>query len=295
MLIRAGDYIRLQQDQVFDLTLISTIERFIVPHIGSSDVPDETIDRFGRALLLGSTLYYRDEGGLGSFEGLDSSDSDSDGKVTQRGAWNKPDGLTAPINPTLRELSAYWVLDLLLLASSAKPAPGESQAMRERLGSRVLPLLLNRCKISLQTWVADARLRGASPFPRVRGEEVNYLLSRLLDLRTSPTAVDHFIPIKHLGANASSSERVHLLTLFSCFADLLGMPVGESTRVNKSSIGSSVVLAVPVELPEDFELGVIGKTRNVLGSTRLASEEPTTYDVLARECLSAIAGVLALP
>ncbi|KDN53231.1 hypothetical protein K437DRAFT_230880 [Tilletiaria anomala UBC 951] len=289
------NYVQLQEDQVFDLLLLSTIERSVLNAIGTERTPDAIIDRLAQALVTASELFVRDHLGLDEAGGRLRSDGDggtSGHKAKQLGTWKRPAGLTVPIKPTPRELTAYWTLDLLFLACSRG---SKLDAQRERVSSRLLPLLLDRCKSTLQTYAADSLLHGTSPLPRIRSEELNYLLSRLLDLRSPPGAIESYVSVSHLSSNIMQSERVHLLPLFSCLTDLLALPRSTSDYLDKISIGTSTALAVPITLPEGFELGTVGATKNVLHSNRMEWDEPTMYDELSKKCLAAIAGALGLP
>lgn len=95
---------RLQTDQVFDLVLLSTIETVVLDAIGSDAVPDATIEQFGRALVRASSLYTREQ----HEEEWEDVAADT--------AANLPQGMLDPIQLAPRELTAYWVLDLLILA-----------------------------------------------------------------------------------------------------------------------------------------------------------------------------------
>ena len=62
----------------------------------------------------------------------------------------------------------------------------ENEHPRRRLATLSLPSLLNRCRTTLLEYVADESLRGHIPFPRVREEELLYVLRKLLRLRLWP-------------------------------------------------------------------------------------------------------------
>lgn len=57
---------------------------------------------------------------------------------------------------------------------------------RRRVSCLALPALLERCRFTLVSFVADEALRGNLPFPRAREEELLYILRGLLQLRLWP-------------------------------------------------------------------------------------------------------------
>ena len=279
----------LQDDQVFDLCAISTVEKAVLPRIGDEVVPDATIDRLGELLVKASEVYTRDPEALDEAEGRVSPESEASGrKVGEIGQrWKKPVGLTVAADPGARELFAYWLLDLQFLACGSTGAPNEAQ---KRVAKRLLPLLLRRCKRSLQSYAADSLLRGSAPFPRIRDEELNYILAHLLHLRTVPDASEAFASLTHLGAHIASSDRAHLLPLFSCFAELLALPRDRSrSYLQGVTIGSSVSLVATLQLPAPFQLCKVGHKID------FGLPDPITYDALVKTCLDVVRETLGLP
>jgi hypothetical protein len=51
-----------------------------------------------------------------------------------------------------------------------------------RVANAFLQPLISRCRGSLETYLADAPLRGGMPFERVRNEEIGFVLKRLRDV-----------------------------------------------------------------------------------------------------------------
>ncbi len=307
-LSQSADFALLQKTQVFDLLLLSVIEQHVFPQLIDGSVPSETVSRLAHALVGGSKLYLRDELGYDRVSGRCDDDADlasADGKKsTQSGSWRRPAGLVAPPRVTPRELSAYWTFELLFLAAQQRGEDGASES--DELSKVGLPILLQHCKTLLQGFCADAQLRGSMPLQRVRYEEANWVLARLLSLRTQRTAVEGFVPLsQHLGASVAQSSRAHLLPLYSCFVDLLGLKASAQHAAGAAQVGSSIQLLAPVELPEDFELGTVAlqaeeqRQRRAGGQTatghKLGPDAQTTSQALARECLAAVGSILGLP
>lgn len=89
-------------------------------------------------------------------------------------------GSLLPIDVRQKERVAYWTYDLLFaLCRVDASAP----VGRRLLCVLVLPLLLTQCARVLTAYASDVAVRGKMPLPRVRLEEVNYILHQLIHLR----------------------------------------------------------------------------------------------------------------
>ncbi|GAA5982776.1 hypothetical protein JCM10908_006780 [Rhodotorula pacifica] len=173
----------LRKEENFDLSLLVTLEQDVLPVVGSSAVPDDLIRRLGKAIQLASRLHRLDLppdeeiADDDTVEGVEPRfDPDFD-----RQACGKLKGTTVQSIEVQKERFAYWNLDTLFMICDVKQA-GTDQA-RCRLAALCAPLLLTRCAAAFSAYVADAPLRGKMPFPRIRQEELQYLLQRLIDLR----------------------------------------------------------------------------------------------------------------
>ncbi|KAJ2924060.1 hypothetical protein H1R20_g13035, partial [Candolleomyces eurysporus] len=177
-------------EENFDLALLASLEIDVVPHIGDHRVPDALVSRLSKILQQGSRLYEPDQNNIlrpsspVTSPKLSRSRSRSSDltKVEDREEYGigKTDiGTLVP-----RERFSYWCFDLLFLICS--DATSDQQESRKRLAALSLPALLNRCGSTLVSYVADESLRGGLPFPRVREEELVYVLRKLLALRLWP-------------------------------------------------------------------------------------------------------------
>ncbi|CAE6416233.1 unnamed protein product [Rhizoctonia solani] len=133
-------------EENFDLALLSSLEVDVVPHLGGTRVPDHVITQFARILHAASALH-----AAGSSGPKSNAESES---------WEDEDATTESMRSVPRERFAYWAFDLLTLVCAVVET--------------------ERCEGVLVKYVRDEAIRGNVPFPRVREEEVLYVLRLLL-------------------------------------------------------------------------------------------------------------------
>ncbi|KAG8918160.1 hypothetical protein FRC02_002577 [Tulasnella sp. 418] len=208
-----------EEEEKFDLSLITSLEFDVIPHLGHHQVPDLLITQLGTTLQIASRLHDLDlkrqpavltpEPERTQFTESDEQKNSTQGKKANRSKGASRDlsdssGSSLPtrsrafttvplalIEPTTatgtllpREQFSYWCFDLLFLICS-KSSQGEDNA-RRRIAALVLPSLLDRCHVVLAGYIADAKLRGNIPFPRIQEEELLYILKRLVALDLWP-------------------------------------------------------------------------------------------------------------
>ncbi|KAG2129622.1 hypothetical protein DEU56DRAFT_741289 [Suillus clintonianus] len=172
-----------EAEESFDLSLISSLEIDLVPHLGDTRVPDHLIAQLAKILHKGSQLYK---------SSMDPSRPDSPSADTANVSDDSRDshdfekvdldiGTTAPGILVPRERFSFWCFDLLFLICSNVTSDQESA--RKRVAALCLPTLLDRCKTTMVSYVADEALRGNMPFPRAREDELLYVLRKVLDLQ----------------------------------------------------------------------------------------------------------------
>ncbi|CUA76100.1 Protein MON2 homolog [Rhizoctonia solani] len=229
-------------EENFDLALLSSLEVDVVPHLGGIRVPDHVITQFARILHAASALH---AGGSGPRSNAGSE------------SWEEEDATTESMRSVPRERFAYWAFDLLTLVCAVVETDRESE--RRRVAALCLPLFLERCEGVLVKYVRDEAVRGNVPFPRVREEEVLYVLRLLLKHQLwsgSLWAAYSDSPSKHaanqppvdltlspalLVADAARrSPRAHLHKLFHVLVDIAALDaaakiVGESDDGEKVS------------------------------------------------------------
>ncbi|KAG1761394.1 hypothetical protein EDD22DRAFT_847776 [Suillus occidentalis] len=172
-----------EAEESFDLSLISSLEIDLVPHLGDTRVPDHLIAQLAKILHKGSQLYKSN---------MDLSRPDSPSTDTANASDDSRDshdfekvdlniGTTAPGVLVPRERFSFWCFDLLFLICSNVTSDQESS--RKRVAALCLPTLLDRCKTTMMCYVADEALRGNMPFQRAREDELLYVLRKVLDLQ----------------------------------------------------------------------------------------------------------------
>ncbi|OJA16091.1 hypothetical protein AZE42_05645 [Rhizopogon vesiculosus] len=175
-----------EAEENFDLSLISSLEIDLVPHLGDPRVPDHLITQLAKVLHQGSQLYKSspDPSRPGS-PSTDTAKAFDDSRDSHD--FEKVDvdiGTTAPGILVPRERFSFWCFDLLFLICS--DVTSDQASSRKRLAALCMQTMLDRCKTTLVSYVADEALRGNMPFPRVREDELLYVLRKLLELRLWP-------------------------------------------------------------------------------------------------------------
>ncbi|KAI0668157.1 hypothetical protein C8Q78DRAFT_980256 [Trametes maxima] len=180
-----------ESEENFDLSLIASLEIDVVPYLGDSSVPDYIVSQLARVLQQGSRLRETDEDLPPSPSSL--PDDTKASKMVEDHPSNEFDksqrfgdgsigmGTTASGRFVPRERFSYWCFDLLFLICS--DTSQDQIPSRKRIAALSLPSLLERCRMTLVAYVADESLRGNLPFPRIREEELLYVLQKLLALK----------------------------------------------------------------------------------------------------------------
>ncbi|GJN94193.1 hypothetical protein Rhopal_007267-T1 [Rhodotorula paludigena] len=305
----------IHQEENFDRALLISLERDVLPHLGSSRVPDNLIQRLGKTLQIGSRLYRLDLPEA-SFEmdrrpPVDDYDTpppspleprfDPDFDKQARGEMH---GTTVDVVELGRERFAYWSLELLFYICHDD---GEPSSTRERIAAVCAPAFVNRCAAALRTYIADAPLRGKMPFPRIRQEELVYLLQKLLSLRlrpntlwasyqpnpsaaiTAPTQLDTTLPLSGLVRSALlRSPLAHLYELHTLFTDLLALS-NLSPSITAAYVPYRRLVGINPETGEgSFEGLPAGFTPSAAPRAKASEVEETDVVKLTLRCLSAV-------
>ncbi|KAG1875783.1 hypothetical protein F4604DRAFT_1903720 [Suillus subluteus] len=189
-----------EAEESFDLSLISSLEIDIMPHLGDTRVPDHLIVQLAKILHICSQLYR-------SSTDPSRPDSPSIDTDVSDDSWDSHDfekvdldiGSTARGVLVPRERFSFWCFDLLILICSNVTSGNpihlrvfpeltillDQESSRKRVAALCLPTLLDRCKTTMVNYVVDEALRGNVPFPRAREDELLYILRKVLDLRLS--------------------------------------------------------------------------------------------------------------
>lgn len=252
------------QEEHFDIILLSAIELHIWPHLGKHYVPTDCIRKLARSLgrtsiLIPSKDFKVD---LEEQEAADPSE-----KVPGQSGIMK--------TSATRELFAYWCLELLVMLCHA---PKQRDALeKRRVAVYCLPVLVQRLTSTIAAYIAEARLHGNGALSRICHEEINFVLSKLDSLELWPGSLQAVLvplPQKEAAMDAflhqctetvpSSDFRhsskaliYHLHPLLCDFLFEVVPQAGRPATMNKAACGTSQ-LSEPVVVPEGFSLGSIG-------------------------------------
>ncbi|EFR03727.1 hypothetical protein MGYG_06723 [Nannizzia gypsea CBS 118893] len=193
--VSCGEYTNLDltssavlTDEQFDISAFKRLRGMIIPALGSSFVSPKIWRDFAFALFNSSHVYPPQR--------LDLPDNSAQ-KEPLRDLYKVRRGRTHGPQPTMRSKLSYVLVDTLFdLASVRKLAAGESQASSPNfvtpyisLAKSVSPYLILRCALPLKSYIADQPLLGLMPQPIISRKELMYLLTRLVDLKSEPTAI----------------------------------------------------------------------------------------------------------
>ncbi|CDZ97552.1 Uncharacterized conserved protein [Phaffia rhodozyma] len=207
-------------DETHDLKYLAALEKDIVPVLGWADIPDLLIVRLANALSTASQFYYFDSDSSEtslcrprptSFDPriYQSHDGDGDGEVH---------GITAEIIGHPKERFSRWCFDVMFMLVDKVD---QNTDLRQRVAKLVFPLLMYRCQTVLSTYLADQPLRGGMPFPRLREEELVYVLKKLLELSMYEGSV---ITSDDITSMYQHSPRAHLFILYPLLLDIALLP-----------------------------------------------------------------------
>ncbi|SCV74793.1 BQ2448_7822 [Microbotryum intermedium] len=257
-----------------------------------------------------------------------------DGDFDRQAQAGEMHGTTAECVEVGKERFAYWCFELLFLTCAESDASGTCRwsshcvkvcslgliyirctdyvIERRRIAALCLPSLLNRCSAVLKTYIVDAPLRGRMPFPRIRQEELTFVLQYLSTVRigagtlfsstqTDPTSALLKPPPLTLDSPSGGPTLIRSALLRSPLGHLYDLYPSLTALLSLSIISPSITSAyIPYRrivdsdpfktddeglpgLPEGIQLGRIGK---------IGQEESQETDVvrLTLGCLQKVAG-----
>jgi hypothetical protein len=253
-----------EEEQVFDLTLLSTIECDIWPYLGREHVPQDCIIELAKAMSVSSRLFTVDEAAAAGQEQHNGN-------------------LQAHLEAAPRELFAYWSFDLLILMSQKAIVTEEKERDYKRVACLFLPFLMQRISSSISQYTSESRLRGTRPASRLQDEEINYILDQLqkIDLwqysllvAKGKLTIEDYLQaeaqkessdVAWLTMQSSKGLLYHVYPLLCDFLLYVTPLAGSTTLSNEATCGTSILMEREVELPAGFQMGKIGKTRDNSG------------------------------
>ncbi|KAI0933226.1 hypothetical protein AcV7_004756 [Taiwanofungus camphoratus] len=301
-------------EENFDLALIAALEIDVIPHLGEPCIPDYLIIQLAKMLHQGSQLRDADShlphspatiaiSNSGSQpKGYRRNDIESD-RVSQEfekfGETELTMGTTEDGHFLPRERFSYWCFDLLFLICS--DAVKDRIPSRKRIAALSIPSLIERCRATLVGYVGDEALRGNLPFPRIREEELLYVLRKLLTLSLWPGTlwaalsespskygvdqpdIDPSLKPSELVADAvKRSPKAHLFHFYPVFCEIVSIPhktpvAWVITNAPRRSLSSS---ASPEDARKSFSWSEV--TTGEVNEGRAVEVDART---LAKECL----------
>ncbi|KAI0700224.1 hypothetical protein C8T65DRAFT_790748 [Cerioporus squamosus] len=231
-----------EAEENFDLSLIASLEIDVVPYLGDASVPDYIVSQLARVLHQGSRLRTVDED-------LPPSPSSLHDVPLPRGAKKSHDSHSPKDSKDLDKVEKFG--DGYIGAGTTalghflprERFSTDQLAARRRIAALSLPSLLERCRMTLVGYVADESLRGNLPFPRVREEELLYVLRKLLALKLWPgtlwaslsdspsqysseqPAIDQSLAPSAMIADAvKRSTKAHLFHFYPILCEIVSIP-----------------------------------------------------------------------
>ncbi|KZV66097.1 hypothetical protein PENSPDRAFT_689284 [Peniophora sp. CONT] len=288
-----------EQEAMFDLKLVAALESNVVPHLGDTRIPDSLVTHFARILAQGSKL--RSDDGEDEVAILHPATSSSkatvsDARISEE---SESEEMSKGRAVAARERFAYWCFDLLFLICS--DVQKDNEPARRRVAALALPALLDRARSTLNAFVADAQMRGALPFPRVREEELLYVLEKILALKLWPGSFTssasagqdgegEAAPPNVIASAIQHSSRAHIFALYTPLVEIAAhQRTTPSGWTRTEHVLSSPSIVTPPATPT--------RSRTRVGRDSEDDGELVRRDAreLARECLRAVGREMGVP
>ncbi|KAJ3225645.1 hypothetical protein HK099_006478 [Clydaea vesicula] len=233
----------LSADEAFDISVLTSIEMDVFIHLGQNHVEDEILKKMIMIIYSGSRLYYPREN-LTSFERL--SETNMRPKInnnivgpTLKVEVSEKYALGTDIVLTGREDFARSCLSLLFgLCSNTKE---DFTDIRKRIAGLVIPHLLEKSRYTLKTYATDKPLFGKCPLPRIRNEELIFILTHL----EKTNLINAIFKFENETKNKIKKEILSgpCALLFSLYFDLIDLlSVVSKSGVNNSNGDEEIIV-----------------------------------------------------
>lgn len=160
----------LKQDESLDMESFSALRELIIPSLGQSVVPDDTILHYVEAVFWSSMLYR-----------VPGMPAETQEWLTAR----KQGGSTSELVTERRSRVAYICIDELFSLTAVSGngnLSGKDSAELKRLAEMAAPWLIRRVGLVLSRYVSDQPLRGRMPQPATQRKEMLYILDQVVRL-----------------------------------------------------------------------------------------------------------------
>lgn len=189
-------------DEIFDITSFHKLRGLIIPSLGNGEVQDKTRKAYAESLFKASIIHAPSL--------ADESIVSGNMAGGLPALYTPAAGRTVSIPPTLRARMAYVALGELFSLVPVEHVDDKREETSEyyvRIACMVAPFLILRCGLTLRTHVADQPLRGHMPQPRSQRKELEWILEKLVALKSESNAIPNLRGVE-------SENRKHLLRLY---------------------------------------------------------------------------------
>lgn len=190
---------RILADEAFDIKAFTRLKSLILPSLGASAIPASVRSDFACALFHSSFIY--------PLQRLDLPITPIE-KDPLYDFYKVRPGRTFDPPPTLRARMAYAIVDTFFNLATSADKDSPSSGRWTALAHSISPYLLLRCSISLKGFIADQPLRGLMPQPTLARKSLLHLLTRMVDLRSEPSAIPDPPIIQTISAAPRSDKQV---------------------------------------------------------------------------------------
>lgn len=208
---------QLTEDEDFDMDHVAFIREHVLPQMGGA--PEACVSSLLRALEHSSHLYYRRKSASPRLAVLEEDGADGDDGASCAAASRTETPLRPPptisasipsqipdhlqLVPVIKERFAMSCLQTLFdLCAATAPLPLSRQVVR-----LALRILLDRVQRVIESYVEDRSLQGSMPFPRIRQDEMLFILSAVTAMRIAP------------GLAVEALYKQDVVTVASCVSD----------------------------------------------------------------------------
>jgi hypothetical protein len=201
---------QIKEDESFDIASFKKLRQLIIPSLGNGEIQDKTRKAYAESLFSTSIIHAPSPSDATLLSG---------GKAGLQGLYVSAPGRTVSIPPTPRAKMAYVALEELFSLVPVDHDGDDSEETAEyyvRIACMVAPFLILRCGLTLRAYVADQPLRGRMPQPLSQRKELEWILRKLVALRSEGDAIPDLPGVE-------SDTRKHLLRLYPLIVKAVGV------------------------------------------------------------------------
>ncbi|KAI9202905.1 uncharacterized protein BJ171DRAFT_512568 [Polychytrium aggregatum] len=221
----------LATDEVFDISVLQTIETFVVPHMAQSHVSDKVLATLIQIATRGAS-YLENTAGL---------DGDASAPL---------DGQPSALEPVRRAKFATECFEVLFgFCAEVSLKTTETEEARTRVAEIAVPALIQKAKVVLKTFqarssTAEGAAHGALQLAFV--QETQFLLEHLAALNVRPgvlikTVVD--LKVSPIRSHILSGRSAHLFCIYHDLCDCLSV-LSASKSAEEAAVTAAIKLCL---------------------------------------------------